>query len=309
MPGGQRQSADFFTGHSSFVIPTIRLIRRVTRPGGSGPQNGQYALQKALRLVCPQWLRIGGTLRDGEIPWFWCWEDRDAAAMCAAVGKPFIAGPNVLFDHSRWPCRAPGEREICRAASCRLLFTESAWYRDLIEQHRGPQNRAPIVLWPYPIDPKPGGPLPAEYDLLIYAKGRYRRGLVARLMRTFRRSRLLIYGRYVRAELFEAARRSRCCLYLSTDDRGPLALAEILLSGCPSIGVPTGAPFIQPGRTGLLLDRFRRQACVDAVGTCHGLDRRAVAAVAAEQFDTARIVGTVLRALQAATIHSVKRKL
>jgi len=275
----------------------VRLIREVTRPGGSGPWNGQYALQKALCARKPDWLAIGGPLQDGEIPWFWCWEDRDAAAMCAQTGQPFIVGPNVLFEHSRRPCRLPAEREICHAASCRLMFTESAWYRDLIERHRGPNNRAPIVLWPYPIDPKPGGPLPAEYDLLVYAKGNYRLGLVARLARHFPRLRLLVYGQFARQELFDAARRSRCCLYLSEDDRGPLALAEILLSGCPAIGVPMGAPFIQPGRTGILLDRFHPETCRDAIPACHQLDRHTVAALAEEQFDITRIVDTVLGAL------------
>jgi len=97
--------------------------------------------------------------------------------------------------------------------------------------------------------------------------------------------------------LFDAARRSRCCLYLSSDDRGPLALAEILLTGCPAVGVPTGAPFIQHGRTGILLDRFRPDGCLDAVARCHHLDRHTVSALAAIQFDTTRIVDTVLAAL------------
>ena len=277
--------------------PRMRLIREVSRPGGSGPFNGQYALQKALRARGVQWLKIGGLLCQREIPWFWCWEDRDAAAMCAAAGQPFILGPNILFEHSRRPCRLPAERELCNAASCRLMFTESAWYRDLIERHRGEDNRAPIVLWPYPIDPRPGGPLPAEHDLLVYAKGSYRRGLVERLGRHIRRLRLLVYGQFARRELFEAARRSRCCLYLSHDDRGPLALAEILLAGCPAIGVPTGAPFIRHGRTGILLERFRPEACVDAVARCQQLDRHAVAAVAGEEFDTTRIVDKVVSAL------------
>ena len=220
--------------------------------------------------------------------------------------RPFVAGPNVLFAHSRRPCRIPAEREICHAASCRLLFTESAWYRELIEKHRGPQNRAPIVLWPYPIDPTPGGPLPAHYDLLIYAKGNYRPGLVERLMRRFPRCRLVVYGQYRREELFATARRSRCCAYLSDDDRGPLALAEILLAGCPAIGVPSGAPFVEPGRTGVLLDRFDPPACLAAIAQCHALDRRSVAAAAAEQFNTERIVSTILTALQNVSRHKCR---
>jgi hypothetical protein len=139
------------------------------------------------------------------------------------------------------------------------------------------------------------------YDLLVYAKGSYRRGLIARLERRFPRMRLIVYGRFVRRELYAAARRSRCCLYLSADDRGPLALAEILLSGCPAIGIPTGAPFIRHGRTGILIERFRPEACIEAVGKCYQLDRHNVAAEANRQFDTARIVRTILAALRSAT--------
>ena len=151
-------------------MTTIRLIRAVPAPTGRGPGNGQYALQRALRRYAPGWLKIGGPLAPGEIPWFWCWLDRDAAAACAQTQRPFVAGPNILFAQSRAPCRIEAEREICNAASCRLLFTESEWYRRLIECHRGPANRVPIVLWPYPIDPRPGGPLPPQLDLLIYEK-------------------------------------------------------------------------------------------------------------------------------------------
>lgn len=50
------------------------------------------------------------------------------------------------------------------------MFCHSEWYRDLIAKHRRADNVSPIVLWPYPIDPWPGGPLPDKYDLLIYAK-------------------------------------------------------------------------------------------------------------------------------------------
>jgi hypothetical protein len=280
-------------------MPTIRLIRAVHEPGGSGPSNGQYALQKALRRDAPEWLRIGGTLAADEVPWFWCWLDGDAAALCAQTGHPFVAGPNILFADSRRPCRVPAEREICAAASCRLLFTESAWYAGLIEAHRGPANRAPIVLWPYPIDPQPGGPLPPEFDLLIYEKGGSRPELSERLVRRFPKTCRIVYGGYRREELFAAARRSRCCVYLSEDDRGPLALAEILLAGCPAVGVPRGAPFIEPGRSGVFVERLLPKACIEAIERSQALDRRAVAAIAAEKFDARRIAGAIAAALAA----------
>jgi len=282
-------------------VPKVRLIRAVTVAGCSGPRNGQYALQKALAARRPEWLAIGGALEADEIPWFWCWLDRPAAALCARTGRPFVAGPNVLFDSSRFPGAGAGEREVLEAAGCRLLFTESEWYRRLIDRHRGSQNRAPIVLWPYPIDPKPAGPVcPPEHDLLLYVKTARFAGLAAALGRRYRRTRRVRYGRYRRERLWQLARRSRCCLYLSDDDRGPLALAEILLSGCPAVGLPGGAPFVQQGRTGILLDRFSVGGCVEAIENCLEFHRDEVAALAAEQFDTHGIVEVVLGALHQA---------
>ncbi len=139
--------------------------------------------------------------------------------------------------------------------------------------------------------------MPAQYDLLIYAKGHYQPEFLTQLTGRFRRSRVLTYGRFTRKELFAAARRSRCCVYLSTDDRGPLALAEILLSGCPAIGIPTGAPFIRHGQTGILLNHFHLNDCLAAIATCHHLNRHQVSALAQQQFDTRQITKTILTSL------------
>lgn len=103
----------------------------------------------------------------------------------------------------------------------------------------------------------------------------------------------------------------RACAYLADDDHGPLALQEILLAGCPAVGVPTGAAFVQHGLTGHLIDRLPpgRQcvadaedeqtlaAYLDALAQTQALDRRSVRAAAAEQFATDRIVQAVLAAL------------
>ena len=70
------------------MTPTIRLIREVREPTGRGPGNGQFALQRALTARAPNWLQIGGPLRKGEVPWFWCWADAEAAALCARTGQP-----------------------------------------------------------------------------------------------------------------------------------------------------------------------------------------------------------------------------
>ena len=61
------------------------------------------------------------------------------------------------------------------------MFCHTPWYRDLIAEHRGPANQSEIILWPYPIDPWPGEPLPDEHDLLIYAKNGHRPQLLEHL--------------------------------------------------------------------------------------------------------------------------------
>ncbi len=275
----------------------VRLIRAVSAPSGRGPGNGMFALQRALQSARPKWLHVGGRLREGEMPWFWCWQDRAAACACAAAGWPFVIGPNMLFVHWRAPCAISGERELCNAASCRLQFTESAWYREWILMQCGPSMRAPIVLWPYPIDPLPEGPLPAAYDLLIYEKSGVDRALVQRLMRRRPASIHFRYGRFQRERLVEAARRARVCAYLSNNDRGPLALAEILLAGCPAVGVARGAPWIVDGSTGFQSRSLEYTAVCDAIDRAAVLDRQRVRTVALERFDSKRIVETILRAL------------
>jgi hypothetical protein len=141
---------------------------------------------------------------------------------------------------------------------------------------------------------------------LIYVKNGRFPGLADGLPSRCRGCRTIRYGRYRRDRLWQLARRSRCCVYLADDDRGPLALAEILLSGCPAIGLPTGAPFIQNGLTGVLLDELTTDACDEAINYCRRLNRRRVAALAAEQFDTGRIVATVLQALDEARRDAAK---
>lgn len=280
----------------------VRLRRAVHVPGGTGPWNGQYALQKAVRESLPDWLSIDGPAADDELLWIWCWEDMPELLGWLGNGRPAVAGPNVLFRYSSMP-RICGEDIVCDSPCVRLLFTESDWYADLIKKNLGRHNRAPIVLWPYPIDPQPEGPLlgkEAEHDLLIFAKSGPQQ-LVEPLAKRYPRHRLIRYGAYRRDELIEAARRSRACIYFSDDDRGPLALAEIMLAGCPAVGIPRGAPWIESGRTGEFLDDLDNvEHAVDAIEDLLEWDREAVRAVALEKFSTERIVQTILMALDKA---------
>ena len=168
-----------------------------------------------------------------------------------------------------------------------------------------------LKRWPYPIDPWPGEPLPDEYDLLIYAKNGHRPQLLEHLAELFPRHIQIHYGRYRREELFEAARRSRACAYLADDDHGPLALQEILLAGCPTVGVRTGASFVRDGVTGFVVDRLPPgRQCIEndadqlvlkvyleAVVRAQNLDRHSVRAAAEQQFSSAAIVKSVIASL------------
>jgi len=297
------------------TLPRVELIGAVAAPGSNGPTNGMFALQQAL---CDRiddglhWLSIQPTPKSQEeLPWFWCWEHRTLAVEWATHNLPFVQGPNVLFTDSRQPRIDADERTMLDAGSCRLMFCHSEWYRNLICAHRGPNNRSPIALWPYPIEPKPGGPLPAEFDLLIYLKSGYSPAFVDYLAGQFPKHVKVQYGAYQREQLGELARRSRACVYLSDNESGGMAVAEMLLAGCPVVGMPTGAPFVRDGRTGFLVDSllasaFRserndvstpRSAIVEVIRAAHTLDRHAVRIESRHQFSTETIVDQVVEAL------------
>ena len=292
----------------------VELIREVRIRFGGGPGNGMAALQKLLRQRIAQglnWLSIQAQPTGPDVlPWFWHWGDRQQAVEWNAKGLPFVEGPNMLFINSRMPRIDVLESALLDAAHCRAMFCHSEWYRDMIAKHRGPANQSPIVLWPYPIDPWPEGPTGDKYDLLIYVKNGVPPGLPEYLANRFQPSILVRYGSYRREELYDTACNSRACVYLADDDHGPLALEEILLSGCPVVGVRTGAPWIQPGQTGLFVDRLppgqpkndedqaALTACLEAIQTVQTFSRSQVRTIAAQQFDNTKIVDCILAALE-----------
>lgn len=160
--------------------------------------------------------------------------------------------------------------------------------------------------------PWPGEPLPDEHDLLIYAKNGHRPQLLEHLADAFPRHIQIHFGQYQREQLFEAARRSRACAYLADDDHGPLALQEILLAGCPTVGVRTGASFVRTGETGVVVSRLPPgQHCVkgeddeaalveymDALAQGHAIKRQHVRAQAADDFQTTSIIFQLVTRLE-----------
>lgn len=255
------------------------------------------ALQQRLRASCPPWLRIGGDLQYGEIPWFWCWLDGPQVKLFAEQRWPFICGPNILFHDCTHPGGKDYERAIVHSPSCLLQFTESEWYATLIKSYCQ-ENQAPIVLWSYPIEPRPGGPLAAKYDVLIYHKlGPDGPPITVPVCARWH-AKALYYGDFTRGELYEAARRSRCCLYLSATDRGPLALAEIMLAGCPAVGVPMGSPWVVDGKSGFSIRDWSERRVMAALTKAMSLDRREVRAWAMGRFSTRKTVDTILSELE-----------
>jgi len=164
--------------------------------------------------------------------------------------------------------------------------------------------------WPYPLS-LPGEPLPDEYDLLIYAKNGHRPQLLEHLAELYPRHIQIHYGQYKREQLFDAARRSRACAYLADDDHGPLALQEILLAGCPTVGVRTGAAFVRDGVTGLWVERLPPggraisseqdalllAAYVDRIGHAMEISRHQVREYAVQEFSIDRITSTIVAKL------------
>ena len=294
----------------------VELIGPVDAPGGNGPSNGMFALQKELKKRIDDgldWLSIKSRpVSKGALPWFWNWADRRYAAWWNSEGLPFVQGPNMLFTDSSCPRIDAEERDLLDAKNCRAMFCHSEWYRDLIAKHRGPDNQSEIIMWPYPIDPWPGGPLPDKYDLLIYAKNGHRPQLLEHLAELYPRQIQIHYGQYQREELYAAARQSRACAYLADDDHGPLALQEVLLAGCPVVGVRTGAPFIQDGVTGFQIKRlppgascFENEndsellkAYLKSIGLAQSLSRDAVRDTASIAFAPATIVDVIVATLE-----------
>jgi hypothetical protein len=178
-----------------------------------------------------------------------------------------------------------------------LLITESQWYKELIEENLGLRNTASVAVWPYPIDPIPAGPKECKYNLLIYAKSGHTEKDIGYLQSMYPRSIVIQYGKYKRDELLSAAQQSRCCSYISDDDRGPLALAEIMLSGCPVAGVAHGAPWIIDGLTGYQSRGTAAIELIEAIDLAIDLDRPTVRDIAVGMFNAEAVVSAVVESL------------
>ncbi len=286
----------------------VRLVRTVLAPGRSGPYNGMYALQSALRHHQPHWLEIAEEPSETELNWFWNWEDMADILRCIDRGHPFVVGPNVLFADSGNPGGAEGEDVILSATTCRLIMCHSDWYAALLARHLGSGNEAAIVRWPYPVLPVPDGPTESQWDVLIFDKvGRAFFEIEETIGRIYPRTIVLRYGAFQRDGLVDTARRSRACVYLCEDEAGGLATAEIMQAGCPVIGIERGAPFVTR-HTGVRITALDATHILSAIKAAHGFDRDLVRRAALRLFHPDGIATAVIASLDYARSQTRTRR-
>ncbi len=138
-----------------------------------------------------------------------------------------------------------------------------------------------------------------KYDVLIYAKdAKTFAAIPAWAEQLWKRHATVWYGHYCRDRLIQEARRSRACLYLSTDDRGPLAAAEIALAGCPLIGLERGCPWVTNPGLGVRVRTLHPESLVAAWEEARKMSRASVKAEAERYFSTEETVKTVIGALE-----------
>ena len=220
-----------------------------------------FALQRALRKVRPAWLHVGGPLA------------RRRDALVLVLGGPhrgvrLRGGGSAVCDRPEHAVRQLDDavRRGWRAGIVQRRKLPAAIHRiglvsrldsgPLRPGHAGADRALALP------DPSVAG-RPAKAPLR-FADLREEWFLPRAAPPTARRwpaSVRVRYGKYRRERLIELARRSRACVYLSDCDRGPLALAEILLAGCPAVGVPCGAPWIGSGQTGVQVQTLDFPRC------------------------------------------------
>jgi hypothetical protein len=273
---------------------------------GRGPQRGQFCLQQALLKNKPDWLTISNErIPDDTIPWFWSCHSSYDIVECHLRKRPFIIGPNVLFGNSRHPKYEEYESIVCSSPHCRLIFTESDWYSRLIRENLSSESKAKVCVVPYPVTQMTDKYVQQFFvarDLLIFCKSGYDSEDVALLFRKFNCT-IAIYGNYRHDWLPQAAATSKLCLYLSDDDRGPLAAAEILLTGCPIIGTEQGCPWVREiYGVGYELSCLEASAIIKIIGRAMNTDlpRQAVRRRAKAFFDPCRVSQIVINELEAA---------
>ena len=159
--------------------------------------NGMYALKRAVgrrsRVVLglepardsvgPRFTRHPSpATRHASASWFWCWLDRPLGGRLGPGGPAAGGRAEHLVRPLGISLPQPGRAGNLPGRQLPAAVYRVGLVRGVDPPHLGPQNKAPIVIWPYPIEPKPGGPLAAEFDLLHFGGEKTPQNLAAASM-------------------------------------------------------------------------------------------------------------------------------
>jgi hypothetical protein len=169
-------------------------------------------------------------------------------------GKRIAIGPNVAFCNSQYPGQGDGERELLAYQNYAAVMTLSRWYSALQQKWFAQKSNHYILDYPLPqLWVGAWTPTTPSVDAFIFIKGgAEERRIGYELKRRFTNSITLEYGSYSREQLFDAARRSRVCFYVSREDHYPMAAVEITLTNCPIISDERACPAFKHGITGIV---------------------------------------------------------
>lgn len=274
----------------------------------SGPDVLVAAISEALRGD-PRFADLNEQPRGADdIAWFPVGHHLIAKFM--REGRPFAIGPNVIFGNSQMPGACAGEPELLAYQNYAAIFTLSRWYSALQQKHFAQKTNHFILDYPLPrewtrlpwediADRYPHNfPIVQQQDIdaTIFMKGAEpETKIVAELMRRFPNGRVVQYGRYNRTNLFEAARSSRACFYISREDHYPLAAVEIALMGCPIISDEKSCPVLQHGVNGICAPVRERGESEPFAWTADAAERLAVEWKAAADMDRGAIRAATIR--------------
>lgn len=227
-------------------------------------------------------------------------------------GRLVAIGPNVTFGYSQTPGAYPTERELMGYQNYAAIFTMSRWYSEL---HRLTYaQKTGHVLLDYPIpdewiaEPCMGSQC---HDVMVYLKGGADEHRIAdAITKAFPQHVVIEYGKYKRADLFEAARTSCACFYLSREDHCPMAALEIGLMGCPIISDEKACPVLFHRLTGIVAPVRERDTrspfawstdaaarMIDQAGAAWQMDRELVRRCVIARHSGALTVSRILAAL------------
>ena len=143
-----------------------------------------------------------------------------------------------------------------------------------------------------------------KYDLLIYLKhGEEAKNIFQEFKRTefYNKRKVIefIYGTYKKRHLYNAARASRVCLYLSYGETGGMASEEIMSCGCPIVSMKRDTPLgINKKTVNWVSEKREIPEIIQAIRECEKYVRLEVRNTAIDRFNIDKCVEILLANLK-----------